>query len=147
MKTTRLACPPSWREELHDTGRLLLSSPSLEIAVSGVGPLPDDPVSWIRHELDEPGALVNIDVAEDVVLRSGWPALLCEARVATETTLEKRLILLARFLEWGAVAMWRADAPLYDQERTRVLDLLGGLDIDWGESPLMTLAQVWDGID
>jgi hypothetical protein len=147
MKVPRLACAPPWHEEPHGPTRIWRAPPGLAIVLSGIEPLPDDPVTWIRRELAEAGANVIIEAAREVVLRSGWPAFLVEARVERAATVDKRLVVMARFFEWAAVAMWRAAAPLYDAERDRVLEVVTDLDIDWGDPPLMTLAQVWDGLD
>ena len=132
-------CPPGWQELEAEDGSRLVGPGELRVELRGVTRLPEDPQAWIRSQL---GEAVIVDTA-DVELASGWPAFVVEAADADE----RLLMVVWRFLEYGAAAFAAIPADRYASCREELLAVLGEVTVDWEGQPLLTLAQIWEGFE
>jgi hypothetical protein len=141
MKSVVVPIPPGWRLPRPQLLEYVVAEGAL-VTMSNVQGLPEDPPSWMTVELQRRagGALAEPPALTRLTMPSGWPALVAEASFG----LDRMMLVLYPFLELGAVASFRAPAPVYDAHRAQVLEVLTSAQISWGEPPV-TLARLLAG--
>jgi hypothetical protein len=151
----QLPIPDDWIPEQrgafvsYTTPRL----PGLRVLVSPLMPLPEDPAGWSRQQFVNavpPGTPVRISLSTELRTVDGWPALLTEGVIGDEpagSSAEARLVLQYRFLEHVAAAIVRCQDPsAYAPVRDGLVELLCRGRPDWSEQPILSLAQLFDGV-
>jgi hypothetical protein len=141
MKRVVVAIPLTWQQPRPELLEYTVGDGGV-VAMSNVQALPEDPPAWMSLELARRagGAIEPPPVATRLTIASGWPALLAEATLGDD----KLLLILYQFLEFGAVASFRAPAATYDAHRDAVRDVLTSAQISWGDPPL-TIAGLFAG--
>lgn len=133
--------PAGWRQVAPPASHYVVSD-GLEVDISVVQGLPEDPPSWVNVEIARraAGRTVVGPTLTRVTTEAGWPALLAEATLGAD----KLMLVMYEFLELGAVATLTGPAERYDVHRDAVRDVLLHADIRWGAPPI-TLASLLDG--
>jgi hypothetical protein len=141
MNVLVIPAPASWRQP-NAPRTEYAPAEGVEVVVSVVQGLPEDPADWIKHEVARraAGRAVTGPSIERMTLASGWPALVAEATMGDD----KLLLVMYQFLELGAVAAMTARADRYDALRDAVREVLLAGRPSWGKPPV-TLADLLDG--
>lgn len=138
MNAVVLPIPERWSQIDPPRSKYRVAD-GVELDVSAIQGLPEDPSEWVRVELARRGV-----AAPPVPLRTttttGWPVLLAEGLAGSS----KILVAMFQFLELGAVATLTGPAQAYEACADDVKLVLMAAKVHWGAPPV-TLATLLEG--
>jgi hypothetical protein len=154
-----LPVPPTWRP-LFDASQP--RPPGVEeawqvggatVVVEPLKKLPNNLRAWgdrvVFGDLARERVLTR-DVG-DKLTESGWPVTMFITDVvdpATKAVTERRLHALYRFLQWAGVVVARTSTVAEMDAAGRVIaPVLLGATLDWRGDEVLSLAEVWDGLE
>lgn len=141
----------NWTRTTSGDETLYAVAPSLTLSASPLTPLPLGLAGWgdrivIGATPRERYRLTNL---VETHTEGGWPVTIFSSDIlaaADGPPVERRIHALYRFLEYGGVAVARSTTPAtLDAHRDALMQLFLQARPDW-RGPILTLAQLWEGL-